>query len=174
MKEIVKPIAVLAGICLVVTALLAYINMVTSPIIAKAELKTKNEAMAEVLPDADGFSAIDTKLPEGVTEAYKANNGTGYVFMLSTKGYGGEIKLCCGIKEDGSIDQIKTLSHSETSGIGSKVVDNGSDYRTRYQGKNAEDYDSVDAVTGATISSKAYKKAVAAAFEAYNTVKEAK
>ncbi len=173
MKEIVKPIAVLAGICLAVTALLAYINMITAPVIAKAEEESKLQAMTEVLAEADGFDPIEAELPEGVTEAFKAKNGTGYVFMLSTKGYGGEIKLVCGIKADGSIEQTKTLSHSETSGIGSRVVDNDSDYRKGYQGKTADSYDSVDAVTGATISSKAYKKAIASAFEAYETVKEA-
>ena len=174
MKDIVKPIAVLAGICLVVTALLAYINMVTSPIITKAEEEAAAKARAEVLTEADDFEKLDAKLPEGVTEAYKAKNGAGYVFMLSTKGYGGEIKLICGIKADGTIEQTKTLSHSETSGIGSKVVDNESPYRSQYEGKTADNYDGVDALTGATISSKAYKKAIAAAFEAYEAVKEAK
>lgn len=173
MKDIIKPIAVLAGICLVVTALLAYINLVTSPIITAAEEKAAEEARAEVLSEADGFEPLDIKLPEGVTEAYEANNGTGYVFMLSTKGYGGEIKLICGIKSYGSIEAVKTLSHSETSGIGSKVVDNNSGYREKYFGKNADNYTEVDALTGATISSKAYKKAIECAFEAYELVKEA-
>lgn len=174
MKDIVKPIAVLAGICLVVTALLAYINMVTSPIIKEAEEKAAADARAEVLSEADEFEQLDINLPEGVTEAYKAKNEAGYVFMLTTKGYGGDIKLICGIKNDGSIEMTKTLSHGETSGIGSKVVGNDSSYREQYKGKTADDYDSVDAVTGATISSKAYKKAIESAFEAYKTVKEAK
>lgn len=173
-KDIIKPIAVLAGICLVVTALLAYINLVTSPIIMAAEEKAAEEARAEVLSEADGFEQLDVELPEGVTEAYKATNDTGYVFMLSTKGYGGQIKLICGIKPDGSIEAVKTLSHAETSGIGSKVVDNNSGYSKNYTGKTEENYNDVDAVTGATISSKAYKKAIASAFEAFDEVKEAK
>ena len=174
MKDIIKPIAVLTCICLVVTALLAYVNMVTSPIILAAEEKAAAEARAEVLSEADEFIPLEAELPEGVTEAYKAKNGAGYVFMLSTKGYGGEIRLICGIKSDGSIEKTKTLSHSETSGIGSKVVDNTSSYREQYVGKTAENYDTVDGVTGATISSKAYKKAIASAFEAFETVKEGK
>ena len=164
----------LTCICLVVTALLAYVNMVTSPIILAAEEKAAAEARAEVLSEADEFIPLEAELPEGVTEAYKAKNGAGYVFMLSTKGYGGEIRLICGIKSDGSIEKTKTLSHSETSGIGSKVVDNTSSYREQYVGKTAENYDTVDGVTGATISSKAYKKAIASAFEAFETVKEGK
>lgn len=173
MKDIIKPIAVLAGICLVVTAVLAYINLITSPIITAAEQEAAEQARMEVMPGANSFEQIDIELPEGVTEAYTSDNG-GYVFMLSTKGYGGEIKLICGIDAGGSITGISTLSHAETSGIGSKVVENGSGYREGYYGKTADNYSEVDAVTGATISSKAYKKALNGAFEAYELAKEAK
>ncbi len=174
MKDIIKPIVVLASICLVVTALLAYVNMVTSPIIKAAEEKAAAEARAEVLKEAKDFELLDVKnLPEGITEVYKGSDDSGYVFMMTQKGYGGDIKLICGIHNDGSIEAVKTLSHSETSGIGSKVVDNASGYRDNYAGKTAENYQDVDAVTGATISSKAYKAAIASAFEAYKTVKEA-
>ena len=174
MKDIIKPIAVLAGICLVVTSLLAYINLVTSPIITAAEEKAAEEARAEVLSEADGFEQLETELPEGVAEAYKATNGAGYVFTVTSKGYGGELKLICGIRADGSIEAVKTLSHNETSGIGSRVVDNDSGCSENYAGKTKDDYNGVDALTGATISSKAYKKAVGNAFEAYELVKEAK
>ena len=172
MKDIVKPIAVLAAICLVVTALLAYINSVTSPIILAAELQAAEEARMEVMEGATSFEEIDPAyLPEGVTEAYEADNG-GYVFLMTTKGYGGDIKMICGILDD-QITKVKTLSHSETSGIGSKVVDNKSGYSDNYIGKTAEDFESVDGITGATISSTAYKEALASAFEAYEAVKEA-
>lgn len=173
MKDIIKPIAVLAGICLVVTAVLAYINLITSPIITAAEEAAAEQAKMEVMPGAKSFEAVSIELPEGVTEAYIADNG-GYVFMLSTKGYGGEIKLICGVNADGSVAGISTLSHKETSGIGSKVVEDSSGYRENFYGKTADNYSEVDAVTGATISSKAYKKALDSAFEAYELAKEAK
>ena len=172
MKDIIKPIAVLAAICLVVTALLATVNAVTLPIITEADEKAAAKARQEVLTEADDFEPLDLTLPEGVTKAYKATNGAGYVFKLETKGYGGKIELMCGIRQDGSIESIQTLNHSETSGIGSKVVDKNSDYRNNFAGKTADDYDEVDGITGATISSKAYKKAVASAFEAYEMMKE--
>ncbi len=173
-KEIVKPIVVLTCICLVVTALLAYINMVTQPIIQAAEEKAATEARAEVLPNANGgFSEIETQLPEGVTEAYKADNGSGYVFSLVTKGYGGDAKLICGINSNGEINACKTLSHGETSGIGSRVFDNSEPFKDNFVGKTAETYEQVDGITGATISSTAYKKALKSAFEAYEAVKEA-
>ena len=173
-KDIFMPIIVLTCICLVVTAALAYINLITAPVIKAADEKAAAEARAEVLSEADSFTQLDAKgLPSEITEAYKADNGTGYVFMLTTKGYGGDIRLICGVKANGAIEKTKTLSHSETSGIGSRVVDNNSKYKGQYVGKTAENVDEVDAVSGATISSKAYKKAIDAAFEAYDTVKGA-
>ena len=171
-NEIIKPVLVLVCICLVVTALLAYINSVTSPIIAKAEQEKTEQAMSEVLAEADGFNPLKIEnLPERVTEVYSAQNGSGYVFMLTTKGYGGDMKLICGMKADGTIEQCKTLSHAETSGLGSKTAEDP--YRNQYCGKNADTLSEVDAITGATISSTAYKNAIEDAFKAYDMVKEA-
>ena len=171
-NEIIKPVLVLVCICLVVTALLAYINSVTSPIIAKAEEEKTQQAMTEVLSEADSFEKLEIgNLPERVTEAYSATNGAGYVFMLTTKGYGGDMKLICGMDADGVIEQCKTLSHAETSGLGSKTAEDP--YRNQYCKKSAETLGEVDAITGATISSNAYKNAIEDAFKAYDMVKEA-
>lgn len=171
-NEIVKPVLVLVCICLVVTALLAYINSVTSPIIAKAEQEKTEQAMSEVLTEAEGFRPVEIdKLPDRVTEIYRAENGSGYVFMLTTKGYGGDMKLICGIKSVGTIEQCKTLSHSETSGLGSKTAEDP--YRNQYCGKSSDTLSEVDAISGATISSTAYKNAIEDAFKAFDMVKEA-
>ena len=171
-NEIIKPVLVLVCICLVVTALLAYINSVTSPIIAKAEEEKTRQAMTEVLSEADSFEKLEIEnLPERVTEAYSATNGAGYIFMLTTKGYGGDMKLICGMDADGVIEQCKTLSHAETSGLGSKTAEDP--YRNQYCKKSAETLGEVDAITGATISSNAYKNAIEDAFKAYDIVTEA-
>lgn len=171
-NEIIKPVLVLVCICLVVTALLAYINSVTSPIIAKAEQEKTQQAMSEVLCEADGFEKLEIgNLPDRVTQVYTATNGAGYVFMLTTKGYGGDMKLICGMDADGVIEQCKTLSHAETSGLGSKTAEDP--YRNQYCGKSADTLREVDAITGATISSSAYKNAIEDAFKAYDMVKEA-
>ena len=171
-NEIIKPVLVLVCICLVVTALLAYINSVTSPIIAKAEEEKTRQAMTEVLSEADSFEKLEIEnLPERVTEEYSATNGAGYVFMLTTKGYGGDMKLICGMDADGVIEQCKTLLHAETSGLGSKTAEDP--YRNQYCGKSAETLGEVDAITGATISSNAYKNAIEDAFKAYDIVTEA-
>ena len=172
MKEIVKPIAVLAAICLVVTALLAYINSVTSPIIAKAEKEAAEKAQQDVLKEANGFEEItDIAKPDGVTKMVKATNGAGYVFTVESKGYGGKMELICGIKADGSLESVQTLTHNETGTVGGeKVVNNSCSYRENFVGKTADNYDKVDTVASATISSNAYKKAIGNAFSAYEAV----
>lgn len=171
-KEIFVPIIVLACICLAITTLLAVTNNITSPIITAAEEKAAEEARSEVLSEADSFEKMEiSSLPESVTEVYKAKNGAGYVFMLTAKGYGGDMSLICGITSDGVIEACKTLSHAETSGLGSKTAEEP--YRNQYKGKSADTLDSVNAISGATISSVAYKNAITDAFTAYNLAKEA-
>ena len=174
MKDILKPIIVLASICLIVTALLAYVNMITQPVIKAAEEEAAAQARTEVLSAATDFEKLDVKnLPEGVTEVYKGNNDSGYVVLMESKGYGGTIKFICGIHKDGSIESCKTLSHSETSGVGTKAVDNNSDFRKGFEGKTKDNYNDVDVVSGATISSTAYKKAIGQALDAFEVIKEA-
>lgn len=172
-KDIIKPIVVLTCICLVVTALLAYVNTVTSPIITEAEQKAAEEARTEVLSEADSFVKVEINdLPETVQEVYRAENGAGYVFMLETdKGYSSDMKLICGIKADGSIEACKTLSHNETSGLGSKTAEDP--YKSQYVGKTPNTLSEVDAISGATISSNAYMSAIEEAFEAFEMAKEA-
>ena len=174
-KDIIKPILVLTCICLVVTGLLAYVNMVTSPIIEKAELDKSQQAMSEVLPEADSFTAVDinklSDIPEEVSEIHKADNGAGYVFILITKGYGGDMKIACGINSEGTVEACTTLSHSETSGLGSKTAEDP--YKSQYTGKSADTLNEVEAITGATISSNAYMSAIENGFKAYEIVKEA-
>ena len=90
--DFVQPILILTVICIVASALLAWINGITKPIIDETEAKIAAEARLEVLPEADDFTQVEVALPDGsfVTEVYKANNGAGYVFMITCNGYGGK------------------------------------------------------------------------------------
>ena len=171
-KDFVMPIVVLTAICLVITALLAVTHSFTSSVIAKAAQERAEAARAEIIPEADGFELVETEgLPATVEEVYKATNDTGYIFMLSTIGYGGEMKLICGIDNDGKIINVKTLEHKETKGMGSKTAEDP--FRSQFVGKD-ENLKGVDSITGATISSKAYLGAIADAFTAFNIVTEVK
>ena len=165
----VKPIIVLTIICLVVAALLGYMNSITAPIIAEAAAKEAEESRMEVLPDADSFTEVSdlTGLPSAVYEAYVADNGAGSVFFVSGAGYGGEIKAIVGVSADGKVTGSKVLEHAETAGLGARITNE--DYRAQVNGKDIN-LEGVDVISGSTISSKAYMKLVTAALEAAQIV----
>lgn len=170
-KDFVKPILVLTLICLVISAALAFTNQKTAPIIEQAEKTKAEEARKEVLPEADSFTLMELSgLPASVTEVYSADNGAGYVFMLTTKGYGGEMKLICGMDTDGNITSCNTLSQSETKGLGTKTTLPA--FRDQFTGKDSS-LSGVETISGATISSSAYIGAIKDAFTAYELAKEA-
>ena len=167
--DFIQPIFILTAICLVCAALLAYINSVTKPIIEKTEAEIAEAARAEVLPDSGGFTLLDVTLPEGsvVTEVYEANNGSGFVFMITGNGYGGKgtMKLITSVDPEGKIIATKTLSHSETAGMGSKTADEP--WRAQFVGVSADTLSGVDTISGATISSTHYLNSMRAVFEAF-------
>ena len=171
-NKVFKPIVVLCAICIVVTGALAATNNVTAPIIEAATRAAEEAARTELLPDAQGFEAVDLTA-ENVSAIYKTTNDVGVVITSSAKGYGGDVVVMTAITPDGTIKQIKVTEQSETKGIGSNVVANA-DYWTRYEGL-ASDHElvlnqDVDAYTGATISSRAVLSAVNSAIAAYNQI----
>ena len=169
-KDFVMPIVVLTVICLVITAALAITNSFTEPVIAAAAAQRAEAARIEIIPEAEGFEAVEAAgLPGTVSEVYRTTNDCGYIFMLTTIGYGGEMELICGIDNEGRIISVKTLKHGETKGMGSKTTEEP--FRSQFVGKDAS-LEGVDAITGATISSKAYLGAVQDAFEAFEMIAE--
>ncbi len=170
-NDFVKPILVLTLICLFITAALAFTNQKTAPVIAETERAKAEAAQKEVLPDADSFKQMElAELPASVKAVFKADNGAGYVFMLTAKGYGGEMSLICGMDADGLIKACKTLSQSETQGLGSKTT--LPEFRDQFVGKDSS-LSGVETISGATISSKAYIGAINDAFAAYEIAKGA-
>ncbi len=171
-SDFVLPIGVLLIICIVASALLAYTNSITAPIIEAAAEEAAEQARIAVMPEADGFEELQVDgLPETVTGVYEATNGVGYVFMLTADGYGGRdtLSITCGIDSEGKITDTQVLSHSETVGLGSKIT--GDDFRSQFVGKDAS-LEGVDIISGATFSSNYYINAIRDAFTAYDLVKE--
>lgn len=164
-RQYIMCVVVLTAICLFISGALALVNDVTLPVITEASLARAEAARIEVLPEADGFEEITVEgMPESVTQLFEATNGAGYVVMVTVKGYGGNIEIICGIDANGCITQTKTLSHSETAGLGAKI--DTDEYKGQYIGKDAS-LEGVDSISGATISSNAYKSAITDAFTAY-------
>lgn len=171
-NKIIKPIVVLCVICVVITGALAITNDVTAPIIEEATRKAQEAARLELLPEATGFTRVDSISVENVSEIYKSNNDVGVVVTSTAKGYGGTMTVMVAFTPDGTIKQIKVTEQGETKGIGSKVADDPS-FWTRYEGLNAVPLtlgEDVDALSGATKSSKALTDAVNAAIAGYQAM----
>lgn len=169
-KDFVLPILVLTLICMLISSALAVTNSFTAPVITSAAAARAESARNSIIPEADGFELMQLDgLPATVTEVYKSTNNVGYIFMLKTPGYGGDINLICGIKEDGTIIACKTLSQTETKGLGTKVTE--TPFESQFVGKDAS-LDEVSVISGATISSKAYINAIEDAFAAVEIAKE--
>ena len=127
----------------------------------------------EVLPSADAFEKVEAgSLPDAVREVYKASNGAGYTFSLTTTGYGGKntLKMTVGIDGEGRITGVKVLSHKETPGLGSKITADENFYG-QFPGLDAAGAAAADTISGATFSSNYYKAALADAFTAFELVK---
>lgn len=164
-QDFVVPIAVLTAICLVVSAALAFTEQATTPVIQAKEKADAEAARMQVLPGADSFEELAlSDLPGGVTGVYKAANGAGFVVLAEGKGYGGTMRAMVGIGADGKITGTKTLSHTETAGLGSKTAE--APFQSQFLGKDSS-LAGVSAIGGATISSNAFMAIVKDAFAAY-------
>lgn len=164
-----KPVAVLLAICIAVGALLSGVNALTAPAIAANEEASRNAAYFAVLPEADSFTALDCGI-DGVSAVLRSDNGAGYVITAQARGYGGQVPAAVAFSPDGSVRNVLMLSNDETPGLGQKVT--GDSFAGQFAGRTAEliPFDSIDAVSGATISSKAALAAVNLAIEAYQQV----
>ncbi len=165
----IRPTLILALICLLSTLLLAGLNRLTTPIITENEEQTANETYAALLPNADGFTALSCNI-DGVTAVMKADNGTGYVITAQSRGYGGQVPAAVAFSPDGTILGVTMMDNSETPGLGQKVTENT--FSGQFTGRTAAEFtiDDIDAITGATISSKAAVSAINLAIEAYQEI----
>ena len=169
-NRIFKPIVVLCAICVVITGALAATNNVTAPIIEVATIAAQNAARTELLPEAEGaFSPVTGIEVDNVTDIYTADNGTGTVITCEGKGYGGTITVMVAFVDD-TIKQIKITEQTETAGLGTKIENES--FWGSFSGLAAQPFtiSDINAISGATISSKAVTNAVNAAVEAYNQI----
>ena len=180
-KEYIQPVVVLVAICLVITFALAYVNSITSPIIAENTARNADAARTELLPSATSFEQYSGDLtvlvPDKVyvTECY-VSEGEGMVVTVDTQSFGGILTEMVGIDNTGAITGVKVMSHADTKGLGTKAHDAAYLEKT-YKGKtelanadNIKGDSSVSFITGATISSNGVYQGVCAAMEQYKTV----
>ena len=164
-KEFAMPPLVLTVIAAVVTGALVATDSVTTPIIEQQAAAAADAARAVVLPSADSFTQVTVdEMPEGGVDIYEANNGTGYVVTAQAKGYGGMLKVMVGIDSNGLISGTEVLENNETQGLGSKVSEHA--FMDQYIGKDST-LEGIETISGTTISSNAFSKAVQNAYQVY-------
>lgn len=184
MKKIVQLILSLTLISAVCAAVLAIVNSATKERIAGiAELKAKAAARA-VMPAA--VKAIDpVKDPEDATVTafvgYADETKTKVVGFavpgISHKGYGGDIRIMVGLNPDRTVVTYKKLAASETPGLGAKLTEPA--FIKRFEGQSAPDVavtkdgGKIEAITAATITSRAVCDAVADAAKRANRIEKA-
>ena len=148
---------ILALIALAAALLLAVTNAITAGPIKAHEEAAQNAAFQSVM-EADSFSTMS--IPDGcnvtsLVEAKKDGKTIGYCAVSSAKGYGGNVAVTLGVDMDGKIVgcQIGDTNFAETDGFGARWKEPAR--AEAFIGLSAFGGDTIEAITGATVTSKA-------------------
>jgi electron transport complex protein RnfG len=163
----------LVSISFVASLALGGVYIVTKDPIALAAIEKQQNAIKEVVPEFDSLNIFKIMPDEGkdsltINEAYKGGQLVGTaVGTYSNKGYNAtQIQLMVGFLPDGTIRNISIIQQNETPGLGTKMKETKfkDQFNTKKPGdfklKVKKDGGSVDAITAATISSRAFCDAV--------------
>ncbi|MCI8398978.1 MAG: FMN-binding protein [Oscillibacter sp.] len=185
-QYLIKLTVTLLITCVVVAAALGGVNAVTEDTIDDINWENTVTAMKKVAPDATDFSEA-MELSDDMTAAAASMSGTldsvyeaqangeaiGYALKVVTSGSQGKIEMMVGVDVEGAVTGVSIVKNSETSGIGSKVMNNdntaaGVGVLSQFEGKSAADGtltvgSNVDAISGATVSTRGVTNGVNAA-----------
>ena len=176
MKELTRYGLILALICAAASAALAAVNALTRPkIIAQLKLEEEN-SLKEVLPQGVKFVPVKSAADVLYYKVYNQEDQLiGLAFKAQGKGYSSTVETMVGMDKDGSINAIKVLNQNETPGLGARIVEIRDDntiwdllrgkknkktemqpwFQEQFKGKKPDNLKEIQAITGATISSKA-------------------
>ena len=175
MRDFIKMISVLFIACGLAAGSLAVVNAVTKEPIASYEKRQRDAALREVFPDADEFKNV---APDRVWEVLRKGQKAGHIYLTQVQGYSGPITLMFGTDSNGAVTGLRVLSHTETPGLGAKIAT--AHFRDQFKNKRLEQLilkkddpakGQIDAITGATISSRAVTKTVRSTLESFNKEK---
>ena len=188
-KFILKVAGTLTVISLVVALLLGLTNVLTADKIAAINRQKTEAALAKVVSSTDCEFPPVEDIPQAVIDAANEQGGkltemyeilvggenAGYAFKVTASGSQGNIEMIVGVDADLAVTGVSIVKASETAGIGSKVIDNeatsaGTGALDQFVGKSGAGTlvvkQNIDAVTGATVSTKGVTKGVNAALAA--------
>lgn len=200
-NTIIKDTLILTLITLVAGGLLGMVYEVTKEPIAQQAEKEKQEAYKAVFEDADSFevcveaddadlaaylteNGFEAQTVNEVMEAKDASGETiGYALNMTTsEGYGGDISFSMGVTLDGTLNGISILEINETAGLGMNATKD--EFKGQFAGKQVDAFEvtksgaasdnEINAISGATITSKAITGGVNAGLCAFEYVKEGK
>ena len=180
-STLINMLVALLVIAAVSGGVLGLVYGVTKDAIAEVDQKKNEAAIKAVLPldnvtyKADtlkyNYEGVDLTFPCNL--AYDANgNFQGAAVKTSESGFGGKIDMMVGFLADGTIKGTSVLSHAETPGLGANMTGK---FKDQFVDKNPADFKlivkkdggDVDAITAATITSRAFSKAVDKAYKAF-------
>lgn len=181
----------------VAALVLGFFNYITEKPIAMQLKNTNIEAMKSALPadqyikldlskykfnfntSGDAKLSPDASIIEDITEAKSGGKTIGYIIKTAPKGFGGPVEEMIGINKNGVLSGITIVNQTETPGLGAKSTD--PNWNKQYKNKKTDNDltvsktaptkdNQVQAITGATITSKAVTKGVNTAIEAYKVI----
>ncbi|HOP73780.1 MAG TPA: RnfABCDGE type electron transport complex subunit G [Bacillota bacterium] len=184
MRDYLRLMIVLAAIGAVAAGLLALVDSFTEPKIQAFKIQAESAAYQQALPQAKSFKDDEGLLETvksnpnlsditGLKVGYDGDQPAGWVCKVSPRGYSSNIEMLVGIKPDGQLAKVVILSQSETPGLGTNIVnpefiEQPAIYNSKGQDlKVTKDGGKVDAVTGATISSRAVLRGINQVFGFY-------
>ena len=175
-------VLVLFCITLLSSAGVGAVYMITEAPIAAAKAAAEKSALTAVLPEFDATEQSEYTVDDLQIVAYKATKGgevVGYAIKSATKsGFSGLIRLMVGFDAKGTILNVNVLEQAETPGLGANITNEDNPVLASIKGQRAskinltvkKDGGDVDALTAATISSRAYVDAVARAYSVFRFV----
>ena len=199
MSKIIKDAIALTLITLVAGMALGAVHGITKEPIARQEVLAKEAAYKEVFADAESYETVEmtdelaNQLRSSLdSEGYKAQSidevvdavdGSGnslgsVITVITSEGYGGDIKFSMGIQADGTMNGISILSISETAGLGMRA--NTDEFKSQFVGKNTDQIvytkngasadNEIDALSGATVTTNAMTNGVNAGLCAFRVM----
>ncbi|MDY3985247.1 RnfABCDGE type electron transport complex subunit G [Dysosmobacter sp.] len=181
-KYIIKLTVTLFVTCVVVAGLLGLVNSVTAGRIEQINIENTNKALTAVFEGAsapefpemeiaDDLKAAAASAGATLQNVYEAKDGgetIGHALKIVASGSQGNIEMIVGVDGEGAVTGVSIVKNSETAGIGSKVMENENGVLDQFIGKSAADSPltvgkNVDAISGATVSSRGVTTGVNAA-----------
>ncbi len=180
-SNFVNMVLVLSVITAFAALALGAVYVVTKKPIEIAQKQKQEAAIRQVLPAFDSLKVVMLPDAEG-NDSLQFNIATqggkliGVAIKTYTdKGFGGRFDVMVGLLPDGTINNTAVLDMKETPGLGTNIMHKNSDFPNQFEGKNPASFDlkvtkdggDVDAITAATISSRAFCDALQRAYKSF-------